>query len=207
MDASEEEGLLFEKDLNLAVVFELKSLLEDDRGFEVVLIREADKFILAGERETIAVEDCERQYGRQCDIYVSVHHNGFEDTLVDGPLIIQNEEEDLALASALLESLQSGLTFPPEGCSYGYILTDYELTREDFGLPFYEGLPSLTTEAYYLTNDCEASHHLSGAETFTVCDEDGDCRAIMLGRRVQDEAKALYKGIQIYLSSLGDRED
>ena len=206
VDAGVEEALLFEKDLNLAVVFELKSLLEDDGGFEVILTRETDEFILAREREALAVEECERRYGRPCELYISVHHNGFEDSLVDGPLLIHNEEEDLALASALLESLQSGLAFPPEVCSYGYFFTDYGLTQEDFGLPFYEGLPSVTTEAYYLTNDCEASHHLSGGETFTVCDEGGTCREVTLGTRVQDEAKALYEGIQIYLSSVGDGE-
>ena len=195
VDAGTDEALLFEKDLNLAVIQELASLLEADTDLRAVLTRETDEFILARERVDVALDKCESQFGRACDLYLSVHHNGFEESLVDGPQVLFDEESDILFATSLHDRLSSGLSFPPEACSYGYLYTDYGLTQEDFGLPVHEGLISATTEAYFFTNDCEADHHLSGAESFTVCDDAGGCRTVTLGARVQDEATAIYDAI------------
>lgn len=60
-----------EKDINLAVVLRMKTLLEE-LGIEVVLTREADKTISLDERVEIA-------NSKEADFFVSIHCNFFED--------------------------------------------------------------------------------------------------------------------------------
>lgn len=60
-----------EKDINLAVVLRMKTLLEE-LGVEVVLTREADKTISLDERVEI-------ENSKEADLFVSIHCNFFED--------------------------------------------------------------------------------------------------------------------------------
>lgn len=74
---------VYEKNVNLAVVNELKNILKAN-GAEVVLTREGDETIISRrDRVAIAEQKCSI-IGGECDALVSVHHNGSTDPTHDG---------------------------------------------------------------------------------------------------------------------------
>lgn len=161
---------LQEKVVNLAVVYALKEKLED-AGATVVLSREGDETIISRkERIDIAKAKC-AVYGRNCDILISVHHNGSTDPTVDGTLTIYNGKLDKPLAYVMQPTLVNALGTK----DLGYISGGYGITVRGH-------LVSVLTEAYFITNDWEASQFLYGT-------------------RKAQEAQALYDGIGSYFSS------
>lgn len=123
--------------------------------------------------------------GRKCDVLVSIHHNGSTDTTHDGTLVIYNEKQDIPLATALHDSLIAGLKLPDEKYLSG-----------GYGMTVYGHLVSVLTEAYYITNDCEAELYLNKI-TASSCDKaiypDGD--------RVDREASLHVSGLTSYFAS------
>ena len=184
---SGEAGQIKEKDVNLAVVYALKQKLEDPSvGATVVLTRECDETISSRKsRVDMAIEKCKSVYGRKCDVLVSVHHNGSISSNYDGTMVIYNEKQDIPLAKALLETLWP-LTGINEGLDHG-----------GYGMTVYGHLVSALTEAYYITNSWEAQQYLNGAST-QVCDE----KSVLIGDRINQEADALYLGLNNYFSNL-----
>ena len=185
---------VYEKDVNLAVVYALKQKLED-AGANVVLTRECDETISSRkERVDMAVEKCKSQYGKKCDVLVSVHHNGNTDATHDGTMVIYNEKQDIPLAEALLEALVP-LTGINEGLDHG-----------GYGMTVYGHLVSAITEAYYITNTEEANLYLSGTllpvseyDTGSACDYQ-----VRFGDRTDEEATALSNGLFNYFNSSED---
>lgn len=179
-----------EKDVNLAVVYALKNILERASS-TVVLTRECDETISSRKsRVDLAIEECKTQYGRKCDVLVSVHHNGSTDPNYDGLLVIYNEKQDKPLAIALHDALWNGLTHNPNG----YV--DEGLDHGGYGMTVYGHLVSALTEAYYITNNWEAQQYLNGTLT-QVCDE----KSVLIGDRIDQEAYALYQGLSNYFSA------
>ena len=165
-----------EKDVNLVVVLALKTKLEAD-GAKVVLTREGDDTMDSRKsRVDLAIEKCNTQFGRKCDILVSVHHNGNSDPNHDGTLVIYNEKKDIPLARALHDALLDPLT--------GLGLNDEGYLHGGYGMTVYGNLVSALTEAYYITNDTEAQLYLAGT-------------------RVPQEVDALYNGLVKYFGSSG----
>lgn len=123
--------------------------------------------------------------GRKCDVLVSIHHNGSADPTHDGTLVIYNEKQDIPLAKALHDSLIGGLGLNNEGYLSG-----------GYGMTVYGHLVSALTEAYYITNDCEAELYLTGTTT-SSCNKaiypDGD--------RVDREANLYVSGLTNYFAS------
>lgn len=141
---------ILEKDVNLAVVYALKSKLEAN-GALVVLTREGDETISSRkDRVDTAVSKCQTLAGRKCDILVSVHHNGNSDSAHDGTLVIYTQKSDVPLAKAMHDTL-----VPLTGIDEGYINGGY-------GMTVYQNLVSVLTETYYITNDSEAEKYLAG---------------------------------------------
>lgn len=172
-DGNTSDCQIFEKDVNLATVLALKTKLETD-GALVVLTREGDETMDSRKsRVDLAIEKCNTQYGRKCDILVSVHHNGNTDPNHDGTLVIYNEKKDVPLARALHDALIAGLGLPDEG----YL-------RGGYGVTVFGNLVSALTEAYYITSDTEAQLYLAGT-------------------RVPQEVDALYNGLVKYFSGGG----
>jgi len=176
-----------EKDVNLAVVYTLKKKLEDSTvGAKVVLTRKCDETISSRKsRVDMAIEECKTLYGRKCDVLVSVHHNGNTNPLHDGTLVIYNEKQDIPLATALHDALISALGLPDEGYDNG-----------GYGMTVFGHLVSALTEAYYITNDWEATQYLNGIST-RVCDS----KSVLIGDRINQEADALYQGLVNYFSA------
>lgn len=185
-NASAADALLIEKDVNLDVVLALKEKLETDGGASVALVREGNEYLPSRrERVEIAITNCESIAGRKCDALVSVHHNGSTDSAYDGLVVIYNERQDLPLARAVHDALAGGLSYPPSPCSpYGW--TDEGLRNGGYGITVYGHLVSILTEAWYLTNDCEAQYYQRHARP-----------------RIDDEVKAIYSGLVSYFSSQG----
>ncbi|KKK70546.1 hypothetical protein LCGC14_2922890 [marine sediment metagenome] len=199
------EADVYEKDVNLAVVYELKEKLTA-AGAQVVLTREGDQTISSRkQRVDIAIEKCKKvpDEGRKCDALISVHHNGSTDPSYDGLLVIYNEKQDLPLANAIHDALWSGLYElydpPPPGTP-----VDEGLDHGGYGMTVYGRLVSVLTEAYYITNTWEADQYSAGTPT-DICDaHDENCTVVRLGARTDQEADALLEGLANYFTSDGD---
>lgn len=197
-----------EKDVNLAVVYTLKNKLEADNNLDgkadncVVLTRVCDETISSRkERVGIAKEKCKSECGGECDVLVSVHHNGSTDPTYDGLLVIYNEKQDKPLAIALHDALWNGLTKP-----IGYV--DEGLDWGGYGMTVYGHLVSALTEGYYITNDWEAKQYFYGNDGIygnndeTATTETAVCTnySILVGDRINEEVNALYQGLFNYFS-------
>lgn len=143
-----ENASIYEKDVNLATVYALKARLEEVKA-KVVLTRECDEAIpRRKDRVEIAIEKCKNQYGRECDVLVSLHHNGDVDETYDGMMAIYNNKEDFILATYLHDRLFEGLFNKDSAYDEGY-------DRGGYGMTVYF-TPASLTEGYYVTNKCEA---------------------------------------------------
>ena len=213
---AEERAKIYEKDVNLAVVYTLKEKLETDDAC-VVLTRECDETISSRkERVAIAEEKCETVCGGECDVLVSVHHNGSTDSTHDGTMVIYTEKQDVPLATALHDALIAELGLPDEGYVFG-----------GYGMTVFGHLVSALTEAYYTTNDCEADLYLDG-----IVSDNKACPAKVYGKkrepveqvsltcenpdettytisyapgRVEQEAQALYDGLNNHFATPEDK--
>jgi len=186
---------IFEKDVNLAVVYALKDKLETAGAF-VVLTRIGDETIPSRkERVDTAIAKCAAldldsvvgADNRKCDVLLSVHHNGSTNPMYDGTLTIYTQKSDKPLAQSLLNALWL-LTGNNEGMLNG-----------GYGMTVYKNLVSAITEAYYITNDCEAELYFYKTTITASCDKaiysDGD--------RVDREAQLQVDGLSNYFTSKG----
>lgn len=203
---------IVEKDVNLAVVYELKKMLEVNKA-HVVLTRECDETILSRrDRVAIAEQKCADEFEKECDVLVSVHHNGSDNPEHNGTMVIYNEMPEKSLAISLHDKLLESLFDDESAFDEGYENGGYGMTV------FFT--PATITEAYYITNDCEAELFINGTvsnnekcpsniyggiiEKNTVdfsCNENDTSREFSHGsNRVKQEALALYEGILNYFS-------
>lgn len=187
------DAQIFEKNVNLAVVLALEAKLKAAGAF-VVLTRTGDETISSRkERVDKAIAKCAEldvtgdgvADNKKCDVLISVHHNGNIDPTYDGTLTIYTQNSDKPLARALRDSLLP-LTNKDEGMLNG-----------GYGMTVYKNLVSAITEAYYITNDCEAELYLSKTTITASCDKtiypDGD--------RVDREAQLQADGLSNYFIS------
>ncbi|MDR1662833.1 MAG: N-acetylmuramoyl-L-alanine amidase [Endomicrobium sp.] len=89
-----------EKDLNLDIAYELKSIFDKDDDFEVILTRKDDTFIPLAERTNIANEN-------NADLFISIHCNANLDRNVSGFEVYYLSEkatDSEAAATAVLEN-------------------------------------------------------------------------------------------------------
>jgi N-acetylmuramoyl-L-alanine amidase len=175
--------LIFEEDVNFAVVNKLEQKLVDAGAIVVFTDRVANRKA----RVDSALAKCKASpAGRKCDVLLSVHHNGNIDSSHDGTLVIYNEKRDVALATAIHDALIAGLGLPDEEYLHG-----------GYGMTVYGNTVSALTEGYYITNDCEAQLYLFGTTNTPSCDNktlypDGD--------RIEQEAEILKQGLENYFN-------
>ena len=179
-----------ESNVNWDVVQVLKLKLEGQGSYVVVATRLASR----KDRVNDAIAQCAAldlnsdgvADGRKCDALVSVHHNGSSDPAHDGTLAIYNEKQDIPLTTSLHDSLVAGLGLNDEGYLSG-----------GYGMTVYGHLVSALTEAYYITNDCEAELYLYKTTISPSCDKtiypDGD--------RIDSEAGLQVVGLSNYFAS------
>lgn len=179
--------LVTEAEVNLSVVNALKLKLEE-QGAHVVV---ADRLATRKDRVNDAIAKCalfdlnNDGVGDKCDVLISVHHNGSIDANYDGTLAIYNEKKDKPLAEKMLAAL-TPLTTNGDG-----------LLNGGYGMTVYGNLVSVITEAYFISNDCEAELYLTQT-TNSSCNKtiypDGD--------RVDQEAQLQVVGLSNYFASL-----
>ena len=186
-----------EEDVNLAVVNVLKTKLEAPEAGAYVVV--ADRLSSRRDRVNDAIAKCasldvnrdSSPDGRKCDALVSVHHNGSTDFSHDGTLVIYNEKKDKPLAEKMLVALVS-LTNHSEG-----------LTNGGYGMTVYGNLVSVITEAYYITNDCEAELYLYSIGDSRITDVSQSCKdnGYVLENRIDREAQLQINGLSSYFGS------
>ncbi|MDR3124356.1 MAG: N-acetylmuramoyl-L-alanine amidase [Endomicrobium sp.] len=89
-----------EKDVNLAIVQELKSILDNDNDYEVILTRKDDTFIPLAERTNIANE-------HNADLFISIHCNANLNKNANGfeiYFLSEKATDSEAAATAVLEN-------------------------------------------------------------------------------------------------------
>ncbi|MEE9297954.1 MAG: N-acetylmuramoyl-L-alanine amidase [Acidimicrobiia bacterium] len=200
---------ILEKDLNRAVVEELKKLLED-AGATVVLSRDGDETIESRRDRVSEVRDECKALGGDCDLLVSVHHNGSSDHSVDYTQVFVTQKKDVALGEVLHDRLV-GLTGDGHGVSH-----------DGFGMTVHGGLVSALTEAYFITNHIKADSVWPALCTYYddwgYSDIDAGCETVpppsipMWGENkdltiIEFEADLLMGGISDYLDTLGTGDD
>src|SRR3989338_4584790 len=186
-----------EADVNWDVVRALKAKLEaSEIGAHVVV---ADRLSSRKDRVNDAIAKCAALDlngdnlgdGRKCDALVSIHHNGSTDSSHDGTLAIYNEKKDKPLAEKMLASL-----IPLTGISEG-------LENGGYGITVYGNLISVLTEAYYITNDCEAELYLYSIGDPRITDLSQSCKnkGFVLENRIEREAQLQVNGLSSYFGS------
>jgi len=177
-----------EADVNWDVVQALQSKLIASSTYVVI----ADRLSTRRDRVNDAVAKCaavdvngdDVADNKKCDALVSVHHNGSSDPTHDGTLTIYTQKSDEPLAKTLLDSLVP-LTGKNEG-----------LLKGGYGMTVYKNLVSAITEAYYITNDCEAELYLYSkgqpTDISQGCIESGYSLKDRIDREAQLQLEGLY---------------
>lgn len=186
-----------EEDVNIAVVNALKAKLEAPEAGAYVVV--ADRLSSRKDRVNDAIAKCAAldvngdgsPDGRKCDALVSVHHNGNSDSAHDGTLVIYNEKKDKSLAEKMLTALVP-LTNHSEG-----------MTNGGYGMTVYGNLVSIITEAYYITNNCEAELYLYSIGDPRITDISQPCKdkGFLLENRIDREAQLQVDGLSSYFGS------
>ncbi len=183
-------ALVYEKDVNLAVVYALKAELEK-AGASVVLTRTCDETLTLKQRADLATQECKALSGKDCDVFLAIHHNGNTDATHDGTLVIYNNGgNNKSFATSMHNALVSGLSG----------LTDEGYLSGGYGSTIFGKFTQALTEAYYITNDAEASYYLSGTPTIVCTNSDGSSYSVNMSPRIQQEADAQYAGLVSYFS-------
>lgn len=196
---SDNAHTILEKDLNRAVVEELQTRLTA-AGALVVLSRDGDETIESRRDRVSEVRDECKALGGDCDLLVSIHHNGSSDHLVDYTQVFVTQKKDVALGQALYDRLV-GLTGDGHGVSH-----------DGFGMTVHGGLVSALTEAYFTTNHVKADSVWPALCTYGWYS--GGCAGAGSPTPwggsptiIQFEAELLVDGIIDYLATLGTGDD
>ncbi|GAA0177888.1 hypothetical protein SH2C18_10350 [Clostridium sediminicola] len=155
-----------EKDVNLAISYKLKTHLEQ-KGYKVVMTRESDYGLYSdkGKIRDKKIEDlnnrCKMKKNSNCDVFVSIHLNMFEQSKYYGAQVWYAVEpkESMDLAHIIQENLKSDLdngNKRKEKSAKGA----YKILRCD------NTIPSVIVECGFLSNQQEEENLLN--EEFQV---------------------------------------
>ena len=152
--------------------------------------RKCDENLTLRQRAEIATQECKTQFGRNCDIFLAIHHNGNYDAGHDGTLVIYNGGgNNKKFAKFMHDALVAGLS----------PISDEGYLSGGYGSTIYGQFTQALTEAYYITNTDEADANLAGVLT-TVCQNNGIAYQVLVGERTHQEVDAQYQGLVNYFS-------
>ena len=154
--------LVKEVDVNLKVRAELKTKLETDGA----IVFEVPQYSSRKER-VVAAE------AAGANVLISIHHNGSTDTTADYTQTFITQNRDKKLANPIHQALVAALNLPDAG-----------IKHDGYGMTVYGSIPSILTEAYFITNTNEACDFLTAEQA-----------------RVQQEVGAFYDGLNAYFGS------
>jgi len=130
-------GDVLEKDQNLALAFRVRDLLRQ-RGYRVMMLREADIDIALANRPRIAMQE-------GADIFISIHHNFHEDQTVEGVETWYNSEAN-AGNKGLAQCIQSAIVSSTEARDRGIKLSNQFIVLQG------SSVPACLVEAGFLSN-------------------------------------------------------
>jgi N-acetylmuramoyl-L-alanine amidase len=162
---------VLEKDINLSIVYKLKSMFEN-KGYTVVLTRTDDKVLADDNSQNVKVEDLKNRVALIADtmpvMTISIHQNSYTDESVSGPQVFffEQSSEGETIAATIQESLNSVLE--PENPRVSKSNDDYYILKKT-------PTPTVIVECGFLSNSVEAER-LSD-ETY----QEKVARAIFLG--------------------------
>lgn len=174
---------ILEKDINLAIVYKLKTLFEN-KGFEVVLTRKDDKVLADENSGNVKVEDLRNRVKLIEDVNpimtISIHQNSFPDASVSGPQVFffDQSTEGEKLAATIQAVLNEQLNPPKQRVSKSN--NDYYILKKT-------PTPTVIVECGFLSNETEAANLTDDA--------------------YQDKlARAIYSGVMKYLEESDSSE-
>lgn len=144
-----------EKEINLAVVLFMQSLLEES-GVEVVLTRETDETLSLDERTEIA-------NSKEADLFVSIHCNFYEDDASVSGLecyYFEGADSGMAYAEKILEKIEAG----------GKVETR-NAKESDFYVLRRTEMPAVLVELGYMSNTRECQLLTEKAYQETLAEE------------------------------------
>lgn len=171
---------ILEKDLNLAIVYKLKTLFEN-KGFKVVLTRTDDKALVSDHSKALKVEDMRNRVALIEKIHpimtVSIHQNSYTDPAVSGPQVFffKNSPEGEEIAATVQATLNEQLDPPKKRVSK---------SNDDYYILKKTPTPTIIVECGFLSNPEEAVKLTDDAYQNKL-------------------ARAVYSGVCTYLSEHG----
>lgn len=144
---------VLEKDVNLAIVYKLKTLFEN-KGFRVVLTRTDDKALADDNAKNMKVEDMRNRVALITEtmplMTISIHQNSFPDSSICGPQVFfyDQSEESRSIAETLQNSLNT-IIAPPKPRSFK--------SNNDYYILKKTPTPTVIVECGFLSNETEAA--------------------------------------------------
>lgn len=153
-----------EADVNLTVAETLKAKIEASEPTVTVVIldRVSSRKARVTQAENIGA-----------DVLISIHHNGSSDPTVDYTKTFITQNRDKKLANPIHKALVAELDLPDKG-----------IRHDGFGMTVYASMPSILSEAYFITSTDGACEYLNGT-------------------RVTKEVNGFYNGLSAYFSDSG----
>lgn len=171
---------ILEKNLNLAIVYKLKTLFEN-KGFKVVLTRTDDKALVSDHSKALKVEDMRNRVALIEKIHpimtVSIHQNSYTDPAVSGPQVFffKDSPEGEEIAATIQATLNEQLDPPKKRVSK---------SNDDYYILKKTPTPTVIVECGFLSNPEEAAKLTDDAYQNKL-------------------ARAVYSGVCTYLSEHG----
>lgn len=150
---------ILEKDLNLAIVYKLKTLFEN-KGFRVVLTRTDDKALCDENSRNMKVEDMRNRVSLITEtmpiMTISIHQNSYPDSSVSGPQVFFYDQspEGQVIAGIVQDSLNTIMEPPKPRVSKSN--NDYYILKKT-------PTPTVIVECGFLTNETEAANLIDEA--------------------------------------------
>jgi N-acetylmuramoyl-L-alanine amidase len=148
-----------EKDINLAIVYKLKTLFEN-KGYEIVLTRTDDTVLADESSQNVKVEDLRNRVALITEtmpvMTICVHQNSFTDESISGPQVFffDQSAEGEVIAATLQESLNEVLQ--PENPRVSKSNNDYYILKKT-------PTPTVIVECGFLSNPTEADRLIDDA--------------------------------------------
>jgi len=136
-DPGAERGTLEEKEINLTVALQVRTLLEQ-KGYIVYMSRETNDITMFKQAR---IDFCNNT---GASIMVAIHHNTYSDRSVDYGTALYYKKSDQALADSILKATSAQLGIKNAGISK---FEDREL--------YDVSMPAVVTEAFFMTNTSE----------------------------------------------------
>lgn len=145
---------VLEKDINLSIVYKLKTLFEN-KGFKVVLTRTDDKVLADENSKNVKIEDMRNRVALITEtmpiMTISIHQNSFPDSSISGPQVFFYDQspEGEAIAATLQDTLNTILEPPKPRVSK---------SNDDYYILKKTPTPTVIVECGFLSNETEAAN-------------------------------------------------